>query len=187
MNILVVDNHDSFVYNIVHLLDAFNIAKITVVKNDALHLESVNQFDKIVLSPGPGLPGDAGLMPELINKYIFKKPILGVCLGHQAIVEHFGGSLKNLENPLHGISTRVKVISDDYLFDNLPESFEIGHYHSWVVKQPLPEVLQATSMDEFGNVMSFKHQIFDIRGVQYHPESILTPLGRQILENWLRH
>ncbi len=187
MKILVVDNHDSFVYNIVHLLDAFNIAKISIVKNDALDIESVNQFDKIVLSPGPGLPKDAGLMPRLLKEYATTKSILGVCLGHQAIVEHFVGSLKNLEKPLHGISTKVKIISDDYLFDNLPKTFEIGHYHSWVAEYPLPEVLQATSMDEFGNVMSLKHKTLDIRGVQYHPESILTPFGRQILENWLRN
>lgn len=187
MKILVVDNHDSFVYNIVHLLDALDIATITVVKNDTLHLKSANHYDKIVLSPGPGLPKDAGLMPELIRECIHKKPILGVCLGHQAIVEHFGGSLKNLENPLHGISTRVKIISDDYLFDNLPETFDIGHYHSWIAVKPLPETLEVTSVDSQGNVMSFKHKTLDIRGVQFHPESVLTPFGRQILENWLRH
>jgi anthranilate synthase component II len=187
MNILIVDNHDSFVYNIVHLLDAFNLAKISVVKNDALNLESIIHNDKIVLSPGPGLPKDAGLMPELIREYIDKKPILGVCLGHQAIVEYFGGKLKNLQQPLHGVSTKVKITSEDYLFKHLPDSFEIGHYHSWVAEQPLPELLQATSVDEFGNVMSFKHKTLDVRGVQYHPESILTPFGRQILENWLRN
>lgn len=187
MDILVVDNHDSFVYNIVHLLDAFNLAEIVVVKNDALNLESINQFDKIVLSPGPGLPRDAGLMPELLRKFIYEKPILGVCLGHQAIVEHFGGKLKNLEQPLHGVATSVKITSEDYLFNDLPDSFEIGHYHSWVVEHPLPELLQVTSMDDFGNVMSFKHKTLDIRGVQYHPESVLTPQGRKILENWLKH
>jgi anthranilate synthase component 2 len=185
MNILVVDNHDSFVYNIVHLLDGFNLAQITVVKNDALDLDAVEEYDKIVLSPGPGLPKDAGLMPQLLKRYVFSKSILGVCLGHQAIVEHFGGKLKNMKQPLHGVSTKVKITSEDYLFKDLPNSFEIGHYHSWVAEYPLPEQLQATSVDEFGNVMSFKHQIFDVRGVQYHPESILTPLGKQILENWL--
>jgi anthranilate synthase component II len=187
MNILVVDNHDSFVYNIVHLLDGLNLAKISVVKSDALHLESVRQFDKIVLSPGPGLPKDAGLMPELIREYIVEKPILGVCLGHQAIIEHFGGTLKNLEQPLHGIATQVKLTTEDYLFKEMPESFEIGHYHSWVADIPLPDVLETTSIDSKGNVMSFKHKALDIRGVQYHPESILTPFGKQILENWLRH
>jgi len=165
----------------------FNLAKITVVKNDALVLESVKQFDKIVLSPGPGLPKDAGLMPELIQKYIYEKPILGVCLGHQAIVEHFGGKLKNMEQPLHGVSTSVKLTSEDYLYSGMPDFFEIGHYHSWVAEQPLPETLQAPSEDAFGNVMSFKHKTMDIRGVQYHPESILTPFGSQLLENWLRH
>lgn len=187
MNILVVDNQDSFVYNIVHLLDVFNLAKIEVIKNDELLLERVNHYDKIVLSPGPGLPQDAGLMPDLIKEYIHKKPILGVCLGHQAIVEHFRGTLKNLNQPLHGVSTSVTITSEDYLFKNLPASFEIGHYHSWVVEYPLPESLQATSVDAFGNVMSFKHKTMDVRGVQYHPESILTPFGRLILENWLRH
>lgn len=187
MNILVVDNHDSFVYNIVHLLDALNLATIKVVKNDVLNLESVKQFDKIVLSPGPGLPKDAGLMPQLIREYIFDKPILGVCLGHQAIVEHFGGTLKNMEQPLHGVSTSITITSEDYLFKSLPDSFEIGHYHSWVAEHPLPELLQATSVDYFGNVMSFKHKILDVRGVQYHPESILTPFGKQILENWLKN
>lgn len=187
MNLLVVDNHDSFVYNIVHLLDAFNLAKITVVKNDALNLQSVNHYDKIVLSPGPGLPKDAGLMPELIRNYINEKPILGVCLGHQAIVEHFGGTLKNMEQPLHGVSTTVKITSEDYLYNDMQDSFEIGHYHSWVVEHPLPEILQATSVDDFGNIMSFKHKTLDVRGVQYHPESVLTPIGRKILENWLRN
>lgn len=187
MKLLVVDNHDSFVYNIVHLLDAFNLATIKVVKNDELDLERVQEFDKIVLSPGPGLPKDAGLMPELLQRYIHQKPILGVCLGHQAIVEHFGGSLKNLNRPLHGLSTLVTITSEDYLFKNLPQSFEIGHYHSWVAEIPLPDVLETTSTDVDGNVMSFKHKTLDVRGVQYHPESILTPLGRQILENWLKH
>lgn len=187
MNLLVVDNHDSFVYNIAHLLDAFNLAKITVVKNDVLNLQSVNHYDKIVLSPGPGLPKDAGLMPELIRNYINEKPILGVCLGHQAIVEHFGGTLKNMEQPLHGVSTTVKITSEDYLYNDMPDSFEIGHYHSWVVEHPLPEILQATSVDDFGNIMSFKHKTLDVRGVQYHPESVLTPIGRKILENWLRN
>lgn len=187
MNILVVDNHDSFVYNIVHLLDAFNLANIKVVKNDALDLETVNQFDKIVLSPGPGLPKDAGLMPELIREYIYKKPILGVCLGHQAIIEYFGGSLKNLQHPLHGVSSCVQIISDDYLFKGLPEKLEIGHYHSWVAVNPLPEMLEITSLDTLGNVMSFKHNKLDVRGVQYHPESILTPFGSQMLKNWLKN
>lgn len=126
-------------------------------------------------------------MPQLLNEYAFSKSILGVCLGHQAIVEHFGGALMNLELPLHGVSTRVKIVSDDYLFKYLPESFEIGHYHSWVAVNPLPEALEVTSVDDFGNVMSFKHRFLDIKGVQYHPESILTPLGSQILENWLKN
>lgn len=187
MDILVIDNHDSFVYNIVHLLDAFNLAKITVVKNDEMDIESINYFDKIVLSPGPGLPKDAGLMPQLLKEYAFSKSILGICLGHQAIVEHFGGTLVNLEHPLHGISTQIKIISDDYLFQNLPESFEIGHYHSWVAVNPLPKELEVTSIDDFGNVMSFRHSLLDIKGVQFHPESILTPSGSQILENWLKN
>lgn len=187
MNILVVDNHDSFVYNIVHLLDAFNLANIKVVKNDALDLESVNQFDKIVLSPGPGLPKDAGIMPLILKEYAATKSILGICLGHQAIVEHFGGSLKNLQHPLHGVSSCIQIISDDYLFKGLPEKLEIGHYHSWVAVNPLPKMLEITSLDPLGNVMSFKHNELDIRGVQYHPESILTPFGSQMLKNWLKN
>ncbi len=185
MKILVVDNYDSFVYNIVHLLDAFNKAEIVVVKNDDFSIDAVKTFDKIVLSPGPGLPKDAGFMPELLKRYASCKSILGVCLGHQAIVEHFGGGLSNLEVPLHGVASTAKVVEKDYLFTNIPDCFEVGHYHSWVAKAPLPEELVITLQDQNNNIMAVKHQTLDVRGVQFHPESILTPVGKQILRNWI--
>ncbi len=185
MNILIVDNYDSFVYNIYHFLDLFDVATIDVVKNDKICLEQVNEYDKIVLSPGPGLPKDAGKMLELLKRYDSKKSILGICLGHQAIVEHYGGKLINMQHPLHGISNEITIEGKDYLFNDIPSKIEVGHYHSWVAKAPLPDLLEVTSTDQLGHIMSIKHKVYDIRGVQFHPESILTPHGKQILKQWI--
>lgn len=186
MKILVIDNYDSFVYNIVHYLENLDVEKVHVVKNDKFELDLINSYDKIVLSPGPGIPKDAGLMPQVIREFGVNKPILGVCLGHQAIAESFGGLLHNLESPLHGISSQVEVIQDDYLFKNIPKQFNIGHYHSWVVKPALPSDLEVLAQDAFGNIMALKHKSYDLRGVQFHPESVLTEHGSQLLENWVK-
>ncbi|WP_339609917.1 aminodeoxychorismate/anthranilate synthase component II [uncultured Planktosalinus sp.] len=186
MKILVIDNYDSFVYNIVHYLENLDVDQVHVVKNDKFELDLINIYDKIVLSPGPGIPKDAGLMPQVILEFGAVKPILGVCLGHQAIAESFGGALHNLESPLHGIASRVEVTQEDYLFKNIPKQFNIGHYHSWVVKPELPATLEVLAKDAFGNIMALKHSSYDLRGVQFHPESVLTEYGHQLLENWIK-
>ena len=159
--------------------------EVIVKRNDELTLDEVDNYDKIVLSPGPGIPDEAGLLKPIIKAYAQSKKIFGVCLGLQAIGEVFGGQLINLDEVFHGIATSVKLIEDDYIFQGLPKSFEVGRYHSWVVSNDLPEDLITTSVDSNGQVMSLKHKSLDIRAVQYHPESILTPHGKQILKNWL--
>jgi anthranilate synthase component 2 len=184
--ILVIDNYDSFTYNLVHYLEDLD-CEVTVVRNDKLTLEDVDAYQKIVLSPGPGIPDEAGLLKAIIRKYAPTKSILGVCLGQQAIGEVFGGSLINLEEVYHGVATETQVIVDDEpLFKNMGKTIEVGRYHSWVVHPDLPEVLEATSIDVNGQIMSLRHKVYDVRGVQYHPESVLTPNGKQILENWVR-
>ena len=186
IKVLVIDNYDSFTYNLVHYLEDLN-CDVTVVRNDKLTLEDVEPFDKIVLSPGPGIPEEAGLLKPIIAKYAATKSILGVCLGQQAISEVFGGSLINLEEVFHGVSTNVTIsVDDEPIFNGLDKNIEVGRYHSWVVNPNLPEVLEATSFDENGQVMSLRHKIYDVKGVQYHPESVLTPNGKKILENWLK-
>jgi len=188
MKILVIDNYDSFTYNLVHILKKFEGVTVDVKRNDEVSGGEPDNYDKIVFSPGPGLPEEAGSMLSEIRNYAGKKPLLGVCLGHQAIGECFGGTLQNMNNVLHGIATPITVVSKSYLFDNMPEVFEAGRYHSWIVeKETLPSVLEITSLDQEGRIMSFQHKHFDIQGVQFHPESVLTPLGEQILENWVRH
>lgn len=187
MKIVVIDNYDSFVYNLVHILHGLNVATVDVFKNDAVSIEEINTYDKILLSPGPGVPKDAGIMPELLKTFADKKSILGVCLGHQAIAECFGGSLINLKNPLHGVSSTLSVLQNDYLFENIPKQFKIGHYHSWVVDEQIPNELAITAKDEANNIMAIKHKQFDVRGVQFHPESILTENGIAIIENWIKH
>jgi anthranilate synthase component 2 len=189
MKILVLDNHDSFVYNIVHYLeDIADRNKIFVIKNNEISLKDVDFFDKILLSPGPGLPKDAGIMPELILEYYRKKSILGVCLGHQAIAEAFGNYLLNLEKPLHGINSSISVLEEDYLFKNCPENFKIGHYHSWVVAPiSVENNLKTIAIDADKNCMALTHKSFDVKGVQFHPESILTEFGKEILRNWLEN
>ena len=185
-NIVVIDNYDSFTYNLVHYLEDLN-AKVTVFRNDEFELEELQKFDKILLSPGPGVPDEAGLLKAVIQKYAANKSILGVCLGQQAIGEVFGGNLINLEKVYHGVATKVTIIvSDESLFNGLPNEIEVGRYHSWVVNSiDFPSDLEVTSIDENGQIMSLRHKIYDVKGVQFHPESVLTPNGKQILENWI--
>jgi len=187
MKVLVVDNYDSFVYNIVHLLYEIGVAEIDVIKNDQLDFLYINQYDKIVLSPGPGIPKDAGMMPKLLSEFSSTKSILGICLGHQAIAEHFGSNLINLKKPLHGVASEIEIVKEDYLFDNLPKQFQIGHYHSWVVSETISDDLEILAKDELGNIMAIKHKKYDIRGLQFHPESILTENGKTILTNWINN
>lgn len=184
--ILVIDNYDSFTYNLVHYLEDLD-CEVVVKRNDQLTLEEVDAFDKIVLSPGPGIPDEAGLLKEIIAKYAPTKSIFGVCLGQQAIAEVFGGSLINLDKVYHGIATKIKVIKDDILFEGMPKEIEVGRYHSWVVDPNMPEVLEVTSVDENGQIMSLRHKNYDVCAVQFHPESVLTPKGKQILKNWLKN
>lgn len=183
--VLVIDNYDSFTYNLVHYLEDLN-CQVTVARNDKLTLDDVEPFDKIVLSPGPGIPDEAGLLKPIIAQFAPTKSILGVCLGQQAIGEVFGGSLINLDDVYHGVATKVTIcVDDEPLFKNMDKELEVGRYHSWVVSPNLPECLEATSFDANGQVMSLRHKIYDVRGVQYHPESVLTPNGKHILKNWI--
>ncbi|HWS59675.1 MAG TPA: aminodeoxychorismate/anthranilate synthase component II [Flavobacterium sp.] len=185
--ILVIDNYDSFTYNLVHYLEDLD-CEVTVYRNDEFDIDEISYFDKILLSPGPGIPDEAGLLKAVIAKYAPTKSILGVCLGQQAIGEVFGGTLSNLDKVYHGVSSMVKTaVTDEPLFEGLGNEFEVGRYHSWVVDADLPDVLEATSFDENGQVMSLRHKTFDVRGVQFHPESVLTPNGKKILENWLKN
>ncbi|WP_026705897.1 anthranilate synthase component II [Flavobacterium soli] len=183
--IVVIDNYDSFTYNLVHYLEDLN-CQVTVFRNDEFELDELLPFDKILLSPGPGIPDQAGLLKDVIREYAKTKSILGICLGQQAIGEVFGGSLINLEKVYHGVATKVNItVDDEMLFNDLEKEIEVGRYHSWVVNKQLPEVLEATSVDENGEIMSLRHKTLDVRGVQFHPESVLTPNGKKILENWL--
>lgn len=186
MNIVVIDNYDSFVYNLVHYLEAID-CEVTVVRNDQFHLEDLEAYDKILLSPGPGIPEEAGLLKEVIKTYAGRKPIFGVCLGQQAIGEVFGGDLINLSQVFHGVATKAEILVPDApLFKNLGSEIEIGRYHSWVVsKDNFPDTLQITSVDNNGQIMSLRHRELDIRGVQFHPESVLTPMGKDIIKNWV--
>ena len=183
--ILVIDNYDSFTYNLVHYLEDLD-CKVTVKRNDQLTLKDVAPFHKIILSPGPGVPDEAGLLKAIIKAYAPTKSILGVCLGQQAIGEVFGGKLINLDSVFHGVATKVHItVDDETLFEGLDKTIEVGRYHSWVVDPNLPETLEATSFDDNGQVMSLRHKVYDVKGVQYHPESVLTPFGKRILENWI--
>jgi anthranilate synthase component 2 len=184
--IAVIDNYDSFTYNLVHYLEDLG-GQVTVFRNDELELEDLESFDKILLSPGPGIPDEAGLLKQIIIKYADHKSILGICLGQQAIGEVFGASLTNLEKVYHGVSTKVQLsVNDESLFEKIPSEFEVGRYHSWVVSnQDFPAVLETTSVDENGEIMSLRHKIYNVKGVQFHPESILTPHGKTILKNWV--
>lgn len=186
MKIVIIDNYDSFTYNLVHYLEELS-GEVTVLRNDEFEIEELQAFDKILLSPGPGIPDEAGLLKQVISHYAETKSILGICLGQQAIGEVYGGSLINLDKVFHGISSKVKIsVKDEMLFNTIPEEFEVGRYHSWVVSaENFPDELEITSTDENGQIMSLRHRKFDIKGVQFHPESVLTPHGKKILKNWL--
>ena len=188
MKILVLDNYDSFTYNLVQLLRELGYGdSIDVVRNDKIDLDAIEEYDAILLSPGPGVPSEAGLMPEVIRRYAPTKRMLGVCLGHQGIAESFGGQLYNLPAVLHGIATDADIITgEDRLFQGLPTQFKVGRYHSWVVTpDTMPEELEITARDANGQVLALRHRKYDVRGVQFHPESILTEHGHQMLKNWL--
>lgn len=185
--IVIIDNYDSFTYNLSHLVKELG-AEVTVYRNDQFRMQQLQDFDKIILSPGPGIPCEAGLLLDVIRTYAGKKPILGVCLGHQAIGEVFGARLTNLSDVYHGVATPCHLtVDDDYIFRGLDRDFETGRYHSWVVDTSgFPQCLQVTSVSDEGYIMSLRHREYDIRGIQYHPESILTPAGKQIIDNWLQ-
>ncbi|HEU0065081.1 MAG TPA: aminodeoxychorismate/anthranilate synthase component II [Flavisolibacter sp.] len=197
MKILVFDNYDSFTYNLVHLIEKITNEKVDVFRNDEINLDDIAIYDKIILSPGPGIPSEAGLLLDVIKKYASTKSILGVCLGHQAIGEAFGGKLVNLSTVYHGVATPVSVLklkpavngsqnSSKNLYEGLPEQINVGRYHSWIVSdENLPKELIITAKDENGYIMGLKHTSFDVEGVQFHPESILTPDGEKIMRNWL--
>lgn len=183
--VFVIDNYDSFTFNLVHYLEELG-CEVTVKRNDQFELDELENFPLLLLSPGPGIPNESGLLKAAIERYAPSKKILGVCLGQQAIGEVFGANLINLDKVYHGIATPVKVTQEDnVLFKDLPSRFEVGRYHSWVVETPLPEALEATSVDDQGQLMSLRHKTYDVRAVQYHPESVLTPYGKKILENWI--
>ena len=187
MKIVIIDNYDSFTYNLSHLLKELG-ADVTVVRNDKFELKDLEQYDKIVLSPGPGIPSEAGLLLEVIRTYAGRNPILGVCLGHQAIGEVFGASLENLKEVYHGVQTEGTQMGNDYIFDGLPERVMMGRYHSWVVaKDSVPECLEVTAMSDDGEIMAMRHCQYDIHGIQFHPESVLTPEGKTIVGNFLKH
>jgi anthranilate synthase component 2 len=187
VKLLVLDNYDSFTYNLVHLIEKVSEIDFDVIRNDKISIDAVKAYDKILLSPGPGLPKDAGIMPELIKQYGSSKSILGVCLGLQAIGESYGGSLKNLETVFHGIATPINIILEDIIFNGCPKTFTVGRYHSWIINnQNLPNQLKITALDTNGNIMALKHQSHDVKGVQFHPESILSEYGELIIKNWLQ-
>jgi len=191
MRILIFDNYDSFTYNLVHLVEKILHQKVDVYRNDQIPLEKVKVYDKIILSPGPGIPDEAGLLLPLIKEYAATKSILGVCLGHQAIGQAFGGSLINLSTVYHGVATPVKVNGNvcgaqSHLFDDLPEEIVVGRYHSWIVSDDnFPNELEVTARDANNYIMALQHKKYDVQGVQFHPESVLTPDGEKIMRNWL--
>lgn len=187
MKTVIIDNYDSFTYNLAHLVKELD-AEVSVVRNDQFRLSELKPFDKIILSPGPGIPTEAGLLMDVIDAYASVKPILGVCLGHQAIGEYFGGKLTNLSQVFHGIASIISITAPDYIYKELPAQVQVGRYHSWVVdNEGLPDCLEVTSVSEEGQIMSLSHKQYDVRGIQYHPESVLTPEGRKIIANWLKH
>lgn len=189
MKILVFDNYDSFTYNLVHLVEKIIHEKVDVHRNDQIALDKIKQYDKIILSPGPGIPSEAGLLLDVIKEYASTKSILGVCLGHQAIGEAFGGTLENLDTVYHGVATPCHLSTvNSQLFQGLPKEIEVGRYHSWVIKdEDFPEVLEVTARDDNNLIMGLQHKTYDVQGVQFHPESVLTPDGEAILRNWLKH
>ena len=186
MRIAVIDNYDSFTYNLVHLVKSLGV-EVDVFRNDQFQLSSLELYDKLLLSPGPGIPSEAGLLLEVIKTYAPRKSILGICLGHQAIGEVFGGRLVRLRQVYHGVATPCEQMMDEPLFANLPRHFEVGRYHSWVVsREDFPDCLQVTALSSDGQVMALRHKQYDVCGLQFHPESVLTPLGETILSDWIR-
>ena len=186
MKTVIIDNYDSFTYNLAHLVKELG-AEVDVLRNDKFELEELEKYDKIILSPGPGIPEEAGLLLEVIRTYAGRKPILGVCLGEQAIGQAFGGKLTNLSEVFHGIQTNVKIKNKDYIFSGLPTEIPVGRYHSWVVDTDgFPEELVITAISSEGQFMALKHREYDVHGIQFHPESVLTPDGKQIVGNWLK-
>jgi anthranilate synthase component 2 len=187
MKILVLDNYDSFTYNLVHYIERIENVEVDVFRNDEISLAEIEKYDKIVLSPGPGIPDEAGILKDVIREFSGKKPIFGVCLGLQAITEVFGGKIFNMDKVYHGVATEMKVTSTkNLLFRNLPEKFEAGRYHSWAAETAsFPDSLEVTATDEFGTIMALSHKTLDVHAVQFHPESVLTPLGQKIIENFI--
>lgn len=187
MKVVIIDNYDSFTYNLAHLVKELG-AEVTVYRNDRFELNQLEAFDKIILSPGPGIPSEAGLLLDVIKTYAGKKPMLGVCLGHQAIGECFGGKLTNLSDVFHGVATEGSQWGNDYIFDGLPQRIVMGRYHSWVVdREGLPDCLEVTAESDEGQIMGLRHKEYDIHGIQFHPESVLTPEGRTMVGNFLQH
>lgn len=189
MNILLLDNYDSFTFNIAHIVRELGLTSdlhLDIIRNDKILLSDIAMYDKIILSPGPGIPSEAGVMPALLRRFGKEKPVLGVCLGHQAIGEVFGGTLINLSKVHHGVATQMEVVADDLLFNELPRTFDVGRYHSWIVDSAtLPECLLVTAVDAEGQIMALRHKEFPVRGVQFHPESVLTQHGFSMLKNWI--
>lgn len=185
MRVVLIDNYDSFTYNLYHLLRELDV-EVTVYRNDQFELQDLKPFDKIMLSPGPGIPSEAGLLMQVIKEYAGKKPILGICLGEQAIGESFGGTLVNLSDVFHGVQTPAHIVADDYIFDGLSKDILVGRYHSWVVDaDSIPACLEITATSDEGQVMALRHKDLDIRGIQFHPESVLTPEGKTMIKNWV--
>jgi anthranilate synthase component 2 len=187
MKILVIDNYDSFTYNLVQYIERMEGTEVTVVRNDKIDIEEIKEYDKILISPGPGIPDEAGISKDLIKRYGSEKSILGVCLGHQSIAEVYGGTIRNLDTVYHGVSSEMtKIDTDEYLFKGVPDVFEAGRYHSWIVEEDtLPDCLEVTVRNSGGDIMALKHKDYDVRGVQFHPESVLTEYGGMMIKNWI--
>jgi len=187
MKILVLDNYDSFTYNLVQYIERVEKQKVDVYRNDQISLDAVDAYDKILISPGPGIPEEAGISLELIRRYAPTKSILGVCLGHQAIAEAFGGKIYNLDRVYHGVTGNMKQLCSDYLLEGVPKEFEAGRYHSWVVDpESLPEELEVNVENDESYIMALRHREYDVRGVQFHPESVLTEYGGRMILNWVK-
>lgn len=185
MKIVIIDNYDSFTYNLSHLVKALG-TQVTVLRNDQFALEDLEPYAKIILSPGPGIPSEAGRLLDVIRTYAGRKPLLGVCLGHQAIGEVFGGRLENLSDVFHGVATPCHIVADDPLFSGIDRDITVGRYHSWVVaREGLPDCLEVTAVSDEGQIMALRHKELNVRGIQFHPESVLTPDGKKMLQNWL--
>ena len=185
MKIVIIDNYDSFTYNLSHLVKELG-AEVTVVRNDQFELEDLEAYNKIILSPGPGIPSEAGLLCDVIRTYAGRKPILGVCLGHQAIGEVFGAKLENLSDVFHGVATSCHIVADEPIFSGMERDITIGRYHSWVVsREDFPDCLEITAVSDEGQVMALRHRELNVRGIQFHPESVLTPDGKKMLQNWM--